>query len=135
VDDGVVDGGEILAVPVTVWPPEGLTNVTWTVLTPVMSSATTGLTSTVPPSVLREAGEKLNDVRVGGVVSGIDVTLSVVVNPLAASPAVSKNSVFPEASATKTELTVQVPASPNFGKVTTTEPGIFVLGAKLVEAV
>jgi hypothetical protein len=134
-DDGEVDGGETLAAPVTVWLPEGLTNVTSTLLTPETSSATTGLTSTVPPPVKREAGVKLKLVSVGGVVSGVVVTVSVVgVNPLATSPGVSKNSVLPEASAMKTELTVQVPDSLNFGKVTITESVTLVLGVKLLEA-
>ena len=131
----MVDGGETLAAPNTVWAPEGLIKLTCTLLTPERSSATTGLTSTVPPNVLREAGEKLNDVRVGGAESTVDVTVSVVVNPLATSPGVSKNKVFPAASAMNTEVTVQVPASLNRGNVAVAELVTEVAAAKLAEAV
>jgi hypothetical protein len=65
-----------------------------------------------------EFGVKLNAVRVGGVVSVTEVTVSVVkVGNLLEMSAGPRSNVFPTASVMKTVVTVQAPASLNLGKV------------------
>src|SRR5258708_364141 len=108
----------------------------WAVVTPERLSAAWKLTVTVAgkPVTLIEVGVKPKVVRVGGVVSVVDVTASVLANPLAVKSAGAKIKVLPAASAMKTDA-VQLPASLNRGKVTATESVTVRAGVRLLETV
>src|SRR2546426_9502529 len=75
---------------------------------------------------------RVKDARAGGVESTTEVTLRLVARPRAASAAVSRKSVLPEASARKRYDNCQVPAGLNRGKGITTELLIRVEGAKVL---
>src|SRR5437879_381544 len=79
-------------------------------------------------------GAKLNEVRLGAVVSVADVTVRVVGKPLPTKNAVSLIVLFPAASAQIPLLSVQVPASLRGGKVMVAEPVADVAGVKLAVA-
>ena len=86
------------------------------------------------PVTLIEVGVKPKAVRVGGVVSWVEVTVRLVGNPIAFKSAVASTKVLPAASLAKTEPTVQTPASLNLGKVRVTESVTVAPGVKLLLA-
>ena len=94
-----------------------------------MKFTTTGL-----PMLNIVDGEKVKAVRLGGVMSGADVTLSVVAKPLAARSAVPRTVVFPAASAQIADVILQVPGSLKRGNATITELVTDVAGVKLAVA-
>src|SRR5262249_48988657 len=89
--------GVKVAVAVCVPVVDGLTKVAWMFATPERSSVAETLTVTVAGAEVTsmEVGVKLNAVRFGGVVSLVEVTVSVVANPLAIRSAVPSTDVFP----------------------------------------
>jgi hypothetical protein len=80
-------------------------------------------------------GAKLNAVRVGGVASVAEVTVRVLANPRFVTSVGPRTRVFPAASDMKMEVTVQVPGSPNAGKVAVAELVTEVAAVKLAVAV
>ena len=86
------------------------------------------------PVTLIELGVKPKVVSVGGVVSVVEVTESVVGNPLATRSEVASTNVLQTVSDTNTAVTVHVPASLNRGKLSTIESFTVVFGVKLLVA-
>ena len=76
-------------------------------------------------------GVKLNEVKLGGVVSVAEVTVKTVGKPAAAAPAVSRNRVLFASSATMMLVRFQVPGSLSLGNVMTKESVLKRAGAKV----
>jgi len=102
-------------------------------VTPAISSVAVNVEVTVAaaPVTLIDVGANVNAVSRGAVESVVEVTDNVGVSPLAASPVLSRSNVLPAASATKTEVTVHVPASLKRGNVIAAEPVFEVAAAKV----
>ncbi len=85
------------------------------------------------PVTLTVEGVKLNAVRVGAIVSLVEVMVSVV-GPFAAKSEVARTELLPAASPKNALVTVHVPASLNRGKAMVVVPVTEVAGVKVAEA-